>query len=101
MSFIWEKSPRWRRLVLATRESPPLMLAFTCVCFALPAALGLLTMGATNPAEDAAREALLRQRAGLDGTMLARVRTHATRTVARPRLWQRRCVAARRCGARA
>jgi len=73
MSFIWEKSPAWRRMVVRTRESRLAMLGFTACCFGIPCVLGLLTMGFTNPTDSTAREKLLRQRSGLDGQVLARV----------------------------
>ena len=50
------------------------MAGFVVVCIAVPVLLASLTQAATNPVEDAAREKMLRQRGGLDGQMLARVR---------------------------
>jgi hypothetical protein len=50
------------------------MAGFILVCFGVPALLATLTQAATNPAEDAAREKMLRQRGGLDSQMLAKVR---------------------------
>lgn len=55
-----------------TRESRSAMLGFTALFIALPCVLGVVVMNATNPEEDAKRQQYLRQRAGLDGKLLAK-----------------------------
>lgn len=72
MSFIYEKSPAWRRLVAATRSSGRAMAAFCALALALPLAAGALVQGATNPADDERLAALVRRRGGLDSEVLAR-----------------------------
>lgn len=59
-------------MVATTRESRGAMLGFTALFLGVPLVLGAVVMGATNPEDDARREQYLRQRAGLDGKLLAK-----------------------------
>lgn len=48
MSWIWEKSATWRRIVAVTKQSPLAMAGFTVVACAVPYYLGSLVMQGTN-----------------------------------------------------
>ncbi len=44
MSWIWEKSSLWRRIVYTTKQSPLAMAGFTVVAFAVPYYVGKLVL---------------------------------------------------------
>lgn len=47
--YLWDKVPAWRRLVMATRESPVLFTAFTVGCVGVCAVAAYGVMNWTNP----------------------------------------------------
>ncbi|KAK9909489.1 hypothetical protein WJX75_003089 [Coccomyxa subellipsoidea] len=72
MSWIWEKSATWRKLVAVTKHSPAAMATFTVAMFVVPYALGKVVMSGTNPEKESGLERQLRSRATLEHKMLAK-----------------------------
>lgn len=66
MSWIWEKSATWRKLVAVTKHSPAAMATFTVAMFVVPYALGKVIMSGTNPEKESDLERQLRSRATLE-----------------------------------
>ncbi len=66
MSWIWEKSATWRKLVAVTKQSPAAMATFTVAMFVVPYALGKVVMSGTNPQAESDLERQLRSRATLE-----------------------------------
>mmetsp|Transcript_25993 Transcript_25993/g.82916 ORF Transcript_25993/g.82916 Transcript_25993/m.82916 type:complete len:122 (-) Transcript_25993:141-506(-) len=73
MSWLYEKSSSWRRIVHVTRESAGMMGAFTAVCFVGAAAVGFMTMGVTDGRQQALEEKLKARGGGLTSQTMARV----------------------------
>jgi len=66
MSWIWEKSATWRKLVAITKHSPAAMVAFTVAMVVVPYGLGKVVMTGTNPQKETDLERQLRSRATLE-----------------------------------
>lgn len=66
MSWIWEKSATWRKLVAITKYSPAAMVAFTVAMVVVPYGLGKVVMTGTNPQKETDLERQLRSRATLE-----------------------------------
>jgi len=73
MSFLWEHSSAYRSIVRATASSKPLMAVFVFVTMVvLPVGAATVAQRATNPADDAAREALIRKRQTIDSAIVSK-----------------------------
>lgn len=70
MSWIWEHSATWRKLVAITKYSPAAMATFTVAMFVVPYAVGQVVMSGTNPQKETDLERQLRSRATLEHKVL-------------------------------
>ena len=66
MSWIWEHSATWRKLVAITKHSPVAMATFTVAMVVVPYAVGQVVMSGTNPQKETDLERQLRSRATLE-----------------------------------
>ena len=71
MSWIWEKSPLWRKIVRGTRTNRVAMGAFSLTTmFALPVAAGVAVMRWTTPDVSDDDTVALRKRVSMDARRL-------------------------------